>query len=349
MEINDITSDKTGEWLRGTGREADIVISTRIRLARNIVPYPFLSRATPSQKKEIETVIHKKIEEANISNDLFYINLSELSAIDRLFLVERHLISREHAGGDGNRGVAIGKSETVSLMVNEEDHLRIQTIRSGFELKSTWQIIDEIDTALEKKLNYAYSPRFGYLTACPTNVGTGMRASVMLHLPALGMTRHIEKVYNAVVKLGLVVRGLYGEGTQVSGDLYQISNQFSLGKAETEILEIIEGVIPRITSYERMARQALLSENKAQLEDRIWRSYGMLKVARMISSEEIMHLLSQVRMGVNLGLINNIEMKTLNELFILTLPGHLQKLEGKELDSTQRNILRASLIRKRLG
>jgi protein arginine kinase len=234
-------------------------------------------------------------------------------------------------------------------MVNEEDHLRIQAIRSGFELKDTWRTIDEIDTILEKRLNYAYSSRFGYLTACPTNVGTGMRASVMLHLPALGMTKHIEKVYNAVSKLGLVVRGLYGEGTQVSGDLYQISNQFSLGKAETEILEIIEGVIPRITSYERMARRALLAENKAQLEDRIWRSYGMLKVARMISSEEIMHLLSQVRMGVNLGLISDVEIKTLNELFILTLPGHLQKLEGKELDSTQRNIIRASLTRKRLG
>lgn len=349
MELNDIATDKTGEWLRGTGRESDIVISTRIRLARNIVPYPFLSRATPSQKEEIEAVIHRKIKEANISSDLLYINLSELSAIDRLFLVERHLISREHAGGDGNRGVAIGKSETISLMVNEEDHLRIQAIRSGFELKDTWRIIDEIDSALEKKLNYAYSPRFGYLTACPTNVGTGMRASVMLHLPALGMTRHIEKVFNAVAKLGLVVRGLYGEGTQVSGDLYQISNQFTLGKSETEILEIIEGVIPRITSYERMARKALLSENRDQLEDRIWRSYGMLKVARMISSEEIMHLLSQVRMGVNLGLINDIEMKTLNELFILTLPGHLQKLEGKELDPVQRNIIRASIIRKRLG
>jgi len=347
MKISDLT-DNTGEWLRGTGHESDIVISSRIRLARNVARFPFLSMANVKQKKELEETIRDKIKDADISQDLCYLNLADITPVDRLFLVERHLISRDHAGGEGERGVAFGKSETVSLMVNEEDHLRIQVIRSGFELKEAWKTIDEIDNKLEKRLNYAYSSRFGYLTACPTNVGTGMRASVMLHLPALGMTHHIEKVFNAVMKLGLVVRGLYGEGTQVSGDLYQISNQFTLGKSETEIIEIIESVIPRITSYERMARKSLVSESREQLEDRVWRSYGMLKVARLISSEEIMHLLSQVRMGVNLGIINDIEMKTLNELFILTLPGHLQKLEGRELNSTQRNIIRASYVRKRL-
>ena len=347
MKISDLT-DNTGEWLRGTGHESDIVISSRIRLARNVARFPFLSMANVKQKKELEETIRDKIKDADISQDLCYLNLADITPVDRLFLVERHLISRDHAGGEGERGVAFGKSETVSLMVNEEDHLRIQVIRSGFELKEAWKTIDEIDNKLEKRLNYAYSSRFGYLTACPTNVGTGMRASVMLHLPALGMTHHIEKVFNAVMKLGLVVRGLYGEGTQVSGDLYQISNQFTLGKSETEIIEIIESVIPRITSYERMARKSLVSESREQLEDRVWRSYGMLKVARLISSEEIMHLLSQVRMGVNLGIIKDIEMKTLNELFILTLPGHLQKLEGRELNSTQRNVIRASYVRKRL-
>ena len=344
MKISDL-ADNTGEWLRGTGPESDIVISSRIRLARNMARFPFLSRANVKQKKELEETIRDKIKDADISQDLCYLNLADITPVDRLFLVERHLISREHAGGEGERGVAFGKSETVSLMVNEEDHLRIQVIRSGFELKEAWKTIDDIDNKLEKKLNYAYSSRFGYLTACPTNVGTGMRASVMLHLPALGMTHHIEKVFTAVMKLGLVVRGLYGEGTQVSGDLYQISNQFTLGKSE---IEIIESVIPRITSYERMARKALVSESREQLEDRVWRSYGMLRVARLLSSEEIMHLLSQVRMGVNLGIIKDIEMKTLNELFILTLPGHLQKLEGRELNSTQRNVIRASYVRKRL-
>ena len=347
MEIKDL-SNKTGEWLRGSGKESDIVISSRIRLARNITGYPFLSRANSKQRKDIETLLKGTITKSGVTKGLSYINLNNTNIIDKLFLVERHLISKEHADGDGERGVAFGKSETISLMINEEDHLRIQVIRSGFELKNIWEIINEIDNCIGEKLNFAFSSRFGYLTACPTNVGTGMRASVMLHLPALGMTKHIEKVFNAVGKLGLVVRGLYGEGTKVSGDLYQISNQFTLGKSESEILAIIESVIPRITSYERMARKALISENKDQLEDRIWRSYGMLKVARMITSEEILQLLSQVRMGVNLGLINDIEMKTLNELFILTLPGHLQKLQGRELDSMQRNIIRASYVRKRL-
>jgi protein arginine kinase len=347
MEIKDL-SDNTGEWLRGTGKESDIVISSRIRLARNIAGYPFLSRANLKQRREIESLLRKTIIERKIAQDVSYVNLNQATAIDKLFLVERHLISKEHAEGEGERGVAFGKSETVSLMINEEDHLRIQVIRSGFELKNTWDTIDEIDNLLGESLNFAFSSRFGFLTACPTNVGTGMRVSVMLHLPALGMTKHIEKVFNAVGKLGLVVRGLYGEGTKVSGDLYQISNQFALGKSEKEILSIIESVIPRITSYERMARKALVMESKDQLEDRIWRSYGMLKAARMITSEEILQLLSQVRMGVNIGLIDDIEMQTLNELFVLTLPAHLQKLEGCELDSAQRNVIRASYVRKRL-
>jgi protein arginine kinase len=347
MEIKDL-SDNTGEWLRGTGKESDIVISSRIRLARNIAGYPFLSRANLKQRREIESLLRKTIIERKIAQDVSYVNLNQATAIDKLFLVERHLISKEHAEGEGERAVAFGKSETVSLMINEEDHLRIQVIRSGFELKNTWDTIDEIDNLLGENLNFAFSSRFGFLTACPTNVGTGMRVSVMLHLPALGMTKHIEKVFNAVGKLGLVVRGLYGEGTKVSGDLYQISNQFALGKSEKEILSIIESVIPRITSYERMARKALVMESKDQLEDRIWRSYGMLKAARMITSEEILQLLSQVRMGVNIGLIDDIEMQTLNELFVLTLPAHLQKLEGCELDSAQRNVIRASYVRKRL-
>lgn len=341
--------DKTGDWLRGTGPEADTAISTRIRLARNLANFPFLSRANIEQKREIERLVREKIKRAKDTKDLHYIRLSDISAVDRLFLMERRLISREHAGGDGERGVAFGRSETISVMVNEEDHLRIQVIRSGFELRDAWKVINEIDNILERELKYAFSPSFGYLTACPTNVGTGMRASVMLHLPALGLTHHIEKVFNAVGKLGLIVRGLYGEGTQVLGDLYQISNQFTLGKSETEIIEIMESVVPRITGYERMAREALVSENREQLEDRVWRSYGMLREARLLSSEEAMHLLSQVRLGVNLGLVKDVSVETLNALFILTLPAHLQKLEGKELEATQRNVLRASFVRRRLG
>ena len=244
-------SNKTGEWLNGSGPDSDIVISTRIRLARNASRFPFLSRANDEHKRDIERLLFESIREAEVTKSLDYINLSDVSALDRLFLVERHLISKEHAEGEGDRGVAFGKAETISLMVNEEDHLRIQVLQSGFELKNTWKAIEEIDNGLEKSVSFAFSSRFGYLTACPTNVGTGMRVSVMLHLPALNLTKHIDKVFNAVAKLGLVVRGFYGEGTKVIGDLYQISNQFTLGKSEQEILEIINGVIPRITSYER--------------------------------------------------------------------------------------------------
>ncbi|MBM4046230.1 MAG: protein arginine kinase [Planctomycetes bacterium] len=348
MEINDLCH-KTGEWLRGTGPESDIVISTRVRLARNVAHFPFLTRVKPEQKQEIEAYLRERVMRVGIDENLLYVNLADTEPVDRLFLVERHLISREHADGDGQRGVAFGRNEVVSLMVNEEDHLRIQVLRSGLELRETWERINHVDDLLATQVNYAFSSRFGYLTACPTNAGTGLRASVMLHLPALSMARQIEKVFNAVGRLNLVVRGLYGEGTQASGDLYQISNQVTLGKSETDILKTIESVIPRITSYERMARKHLVEENRAQIEDRVWRSYGMLRTARTISSEETLHLLSQVRMGVNLGLIDNVKMKTVNELFILTLPAHLQKMQGRELDPDERNVVRASFVRSRLG
>lgn len=348
MEFSELFK-KTGDWLAATGPDSDIVISTRIRLARNASRFPFLSKASNANKTEIERLFYESIKECAATKELFYINLNKASVVERLFLVERHLISKEHAEVEGDRGVAFDKSETVSLMVNEEDHLRIQVIHSGLELDDTWKTIEKIDNELEKSVSFAFSSRFGYLTACPTNVGTGMRVSVMLHLPALSLTQHIEKVFNAVSKLGLVVRGFYGEGTKVAGDLYQVSNQFTLGKSEQEILEIINGVIPRITSYERMAMQALISENRAQLEDRVWRSYGILKLARIITSEEILHLISQVRLGVNIGIINEIDIKSLNELFIITLPGHLQKSEGRELDANQRDIIRASYVRKRLN
>ena len=347
MELSKLFNN-TGAWLSGTGADSDIVISTRIRLARNASRFPFLSKATSTNKSDIEQLFYESIKASSVTRDLFYVNINKASAVDKLFLIERHLISKEHADCEGDRGVAFGKSETISLMVNEEDHLRIQVLHSGLELNETWKTIEEIDNELEKSISFAFSPRFGYLTACPTNVGTGLRVSVMLHLPALSLTQHIEKVFNAVSKLGLVVRGFYGEGTKISGDLYQISNQFTLGKSEQEILEIIGGVIPRITGYERMARQALIKENKAQLEDRVWRSYGILKVGRIISSEEVLHLISQVRLGVNIGIIKDIDIKSLNELFILTLPAHLQKSEGRTLDANQRDIIRASYVRDRL-
>jgi len=294
-------------------------------------------------------LLRNRIMSANLADDMMYVSMEELTLVDRLFLVERHLISREHANGEGDRGVAFGRGESLSIMVNEEDHLRMQAIQSGFELDRAWELINSVDDTLEKTLDYAFSPKLGYLTACPTNVGTGMRISVMLHLPALVATRHLDKVVNAVSKINLVVRGLYGEGTQASGDFYQISNQITLGKSESDIIEDVRGVIPRIVLYERKAREALYNNNRKELEDRVWRAYGILKTARCISSEETLHLLSQVRMGVNLNLLPKVDIKTINELFVFALPAHLQKIHGHEISPEERNIIRAELVRNRLA
>lgn len=348
MELEDLQST-SGEWLGGTGPDSDIVISSRIRLARNLSEFCFLSKASARDRGEIERRVKEVLPEVDVAPDMTYFSLPPLSPIDRLFLVERHLISREHAFGKGPRGVCLAARESLSIMVNEEDHLRIQGLRSGFQLRATWEQVDEVDTRLERRLDYAFSPQFGYLTVCPTNVGTGMRASLMLHLPALVMTRQIDKVFQAVSKINLAVRGLYGEGTQASGDFYQISNQPTLGRSESEIIENIERVIPRIIEYERTVRESLLEQRREVVEDKVWRAYGMLQTARTINSEETMDLLSAVRMGVNLNIIRDVPMSTVNQLFIFTQPAHLQKLERTELNSPERDITRATFIRNRLA
>src|SRR5713226_8779498 len=297
----DNLSHTSGEWLRGTGPESDIVISSRIRLARNLAAFHFTNRATANQKAEIETLLRERIAKLELDPTLSYLNVPSLSPLDRQLLVERQLISRELASAEGPRGVALAPRETVSLMVNEEDHLRLQVMRSGFALNEAWQDIDHVDDLLEQRVSYAFSEEFGYLTACPTNVGTGMRASVMLHLPALVMIKHIEKVFRALQKINLAVRGLYGEGSRASGDFYRISNQVTLGKSESKIIEDIQGVIPQIITYERQARTALMRESRHALQDRVSRAFGTLRSAAMMTSEETMDLLSSVRLGVNLG------------------------------------------------
>ena len=233
-------------------------------------------------------------------------------------------------------------------MVNEEDHLRIQVMLSGLSLHDVWERINRLDDQLEEQLAYAYSPQLGYLTACPTNVGTGIRVGVMLHLPALVQTKQIDKVFRALQKINLAVRGLYGEGTQAFGDFYQISNQQTLGKSEQELIRILTDVVPQVIQYERTARQALMNERRQHLHDQVSRAYGVLKTAHTISSEETMHLLSSVRMGINLGLIDDLEIPTVNELFIQTQPAYLQKIQGTELGVDERNVARASYLRSRL-
>jgi protein arginine kinase len=344
----DTLTQTSGEWLRGTGPESDIVMSSRIRLARNVAAFPFTNRASAYQKAEIEGLLKDRVARLELDPRLEYVNVPNLSPLDRQFLVERQLISRELAAAEGPRGVALGPRETVSLMINEEDHLRMQVMRSGFALDEAWQDMDRVDDMVEARLSYAFSEEFGYLTACPTNVGTGLRASVMLHLPALVWSKQIEKVFRALQKINLAVRGLYGEGSRASGDFYQISNQVTLGKAETQILNEIREVIPQIITYERQARNAMLKESRQAVQDRISRAYGTLCSATMMTSEETMDLLSSVRLGVNMGLLDDVSIGTVNELFIHTQPAHLQKLMGSLLDGEERNAARARYLRTRL-
>jgi len=338
----------TGEWLAGTGPESDIVISTRVRLARNLAGAAFVPNADATERSDVAASVSGAIAGAGLE-DIEYLALQEAPRLDRLFLLERHLISKELATGEGDRGVAFNRGEARAIMVNEEDHIRIQALRSGFQPDAAWADVDEVDTRLESRLPYAFSPEFGYLTACPTNVGTGMRVSVMVHLPALVALKQIDKVFQAVSKMNLAVRGLYGEGTQAHGDFYQISNQQTLGRTENAILADIARVVPPIVRYERRARELWAQQDAASLEDRCWRAYGMLQYARRISSDETMDLLSAVRMGVTLRLLPGLSLAAVNDLFLMCQPAHLQKREGHELEDDQRDIVRASFIRDRLS
>jgi len=348
VKLDDLITSPS-HWLRPEGPQNDIVLSTRVRLARNVAGRPFLSRLKEDEQRDLEEHLRGAIFAALQGRDLSWFEIDDLPEIDRRCLVERHLISRELAGGEGRRGVAIDATQRIAIMANEEDHLRLQVILSGLRLEEAWREADAIDDHLEQRLAYTFSPKLGYLTACPTNVGTGMRASVMLHLPALVLTRQIEKVFRAVARMRLAVRGLDGEGTQATGDFYQISNQSSLGRSEGEILAGLAGVIPQIIDYERQARQVLVTESPNALDDKLFRAWGLLTHARTISSDETLMLLSAVRLGVHLGRLPNIDVATINELVLLTGPGHTQKIRGTDLSDTERDIARADYIRKRLG
>jgi protein arginine kinase len=340
---------QTGEWLRGTGPDAEIVICCRLRLARNVQGFRFISRMDADERTACEQQIRTVILQQRIVPNERYVLLHETAPLDRKLLVERHLISKEHEDSRHPRGVAIDRDEQTSIMVNEEDHVRLQVFQSGLQLRAAHTLANAMDDLLAKGLDFAFSPQLGYLTACPTNVGTGLRASVMLHLPALVLTRHIEKVFQAVSKLNLAVRGLHGEGTEASGHFYQISNQVTLGRSDADILANIEQVIPTIVTYERKAREELLKRDRLRMEDRVWRAYGMLRTARIISSEESLMLLSALRMGLHLGILPDIDLKTINELFLNTQPGHLQKLAAHEMETLERDARRAEYIRQKLN
>ncbi|HYE02221.1 MAG TPA: protein arginine kinase [Phycisphaerales bacterium] len=344
-------------WLRGTGAEADVVISSRVRLARNLSGLPFVRKATRDQRQRAMGVVHERIETLPGGERMAWIDLGGCSSLDRTLLVERHLISKEHAKGEEPRAVAISGDEQVSVMVNEEDHLRLQVLRSGLELGAAMAQVDALDDRLESApqaqpapaLAYAFSPRFGYLTACPTNVGTGLRVSVMLHLPGMKLTGEMEKMRRAARDMSLAVRGYYGEGSEAVGDFYQISNQTTLGRSERAIMEpFASEIIPQVIAYERQARRLLLDKRRRMLEDQVYRALGTLRYARLLTPEESLTLLSQVRLGILTGLIADVPEPTVNQLILLTQPAHLQRVLGREMDQAERREARADLVRQQL-
>lgn len=365
------------EWLRGEGDLSDVLLSSRVRLARNLAGRFFGAKAARRDREATLGSCRDCLMHAEISEKLIWVDLHAASPLDRTLLVERHLISKNHGKGRGTnpnddpRGVAISvPDERLAVMVNEEDHLRIQVIRSGLALTEAWKEIDAIDDKIEERLEYAFSPRFGYLTACPTNVGTGIRMSAMLHLPALRLTGELEKVKRAASDMNLAVRGFYGEGSDAVGDLFQLSNQTTLGKSEAQVIQELEGeVLPKIVEYERLARRELLAKRRVGLEDQVWRAWGALTNARLMNTDEAMQALSLVRLGTTMGLLRNANkqtpqatseasgssaavgsptLKRINHLMLLVQPAHLQRVVGRELDQEQRRVARASLLRSRL-
>lgn len=344
----DALMHQLGEWLKAAGPHSDIVMSSRVRLARNLNKVPFSHWAGKKEKEEVLNLIKDVLSENEFLKGGLLVLMKELDEIERSLLVERHLVSREFIQNPDSKAVAISANEAISGMINEEDHLRLQVMQSGFNVSGAFSLATSIERFLAGRLDFAFSSEWGYLTACPTNAGTGLRASVMLHLPTLVLTKQINKVLQAITRLGLTARGFYGEGTEASGNFFQISNQVTLGQKEEDITDNIERIIKQVVEYEQNARQMLMAQEKQRVSDRIWRAYGILKNAYIISSSETIELLSSVRLGVDLGIIKDITRSRLNELFIFIQPAHLQKLEGRKLTPQERDVKRAGLIREKL-
>ncbi len=343
-------------WLSAKGPESDIVFSSRIRLARNLSGFIFPARVKDRQRKEVLDKILKAKKSSKLLNKTTFINMDELEPLDGQLLLERHLISREHLDLLNSRGLLVSKDENISIMINEEDHIRAQVMASGFDLGSCWNTINEIDDELSQKLKFSFLEDFGFLTSCPTNVGTAMRASCMLHLPALILTKKISKILELLARISFATRGLFGEGTQALGDFFQISNQVSLGVSEADIIDNLIGVVNQVKEQEISARESLMRKHKVSLEDSIWRALGILRNSRLINTKEAMGHLSILSLGLDLGIIKDNEFKgefgpkeLINRLFVFIQPAHLQKIESKSLKENQRDYIRAEILRKELG
>ncbi|MCK5844671.1 MAG: protein arginine kinase [Victivallales bacterium] len=334
-------------WLADNGDD-DIAISTRIRLARNVSGIPFPTNLT-AELARVMMMAKMAVEKTKCLKQPLCFNIAALEPIDKQILLERRLVSYEFTVASPEiKTLIVNKDEDVSLMVNEEDHLRLQAIHSGFCLSNVWKVIDKIDDALSAKISFAFDRDLGYLTSCPTNVGTGMRASVMLHLPGLVLSGQVGAVINGVNKLGLAVRGIFGEGSDNLGNLCQLSNQSTLGESEKQIIERLRLVVTQIINHEKNARRKLLQDRCDFLRDSVGRAYGILNNAYIMNSKDALNSLSMLRLGVDMKLIRSIDIQTVNELCILAQPAHLQKYAGKELDQEERDVARASLIRERL-
>ena len=347
MELN-VFLIPPAEIARRKGPHDRIVMSSRVRLARNLKEAAFPGWAKKPERVRILELVRPAIEGLPEMKGAFSGTMDSLSTLDKQMLVERHLISREHAAKSAGSGLVLNREETLCFMINEEDHLRMQSLRPGLQMRQAWATINQADSVLEKKLDYAFSPELGYLTACPTNLGTGIRVSAMLHLPGLVLSEQINPIIQSVNKLGLAVRGLYGEGTEALGNVFQVSNQMTLGESEEAIVERLEKVLAQIIEHEENARAMLLEKKPKMVYNHIGRAYGILANAHSISSKETMNLLSLMRLGVDVGAFPGMDRAVVDELFILTQPAHLQKQHSEKLAAEERDLLRADMVRERL-
>jgi len=351
MSINDIVNSSYVKWMDSSEGNRDIVISSRVRLARNLsqIPFPHLLNQVNGEKclEQIKNAWHNTPGPVLASMDMM--TFDQLSALERLILAEKHLCSPGHADSNSSlRGILANDDGSLSVMINEEDHLRMQCLLPGLQLKECYARVQELDDEFEQNLDYAFDENRGYLTACPTNVGTGMRASVMVHLPAIHMTGQLNYILHNIDQMGLAVRGLYGEGSEPVGNFFQISNQITLGQTEEDICNYLQTVTEQVVEQESLLREKLQRDMKYQLEDKIGRAYGILSNARIIASDEALTLFSDVRLGVDMQILKGISLFSLNELMVEVRPAHLQKLGGLEMDVVERDIKRASVIKEKL-
>ncbi|MFQ5511404.1 MAG: ATP--guanido phosphotransferase [Candidatus Krumholzibacteriia bacterium] len=348
MQIKDMIG-KPARWLDGSGAESEVVLSTRIRMARNIGNRRFTQSADKEELASVLDEARAATAETVLLKPGHYFPMGNVSSLDRQFLAERHLVSREFLFNSSNRGLIVTGAEDLCVMINEEDHLRIQSYRSGLELAGAFERANRLDSELSPRLGFAYSDRLGYLTACPTNLGTGLRASLLIHLPGLVHSKEIHKLLDSLRQLNHSIRGLYGEGTDVMGNFFQLSNSATLGTSEDVIIGNLKEMAVKVIGFERKARDMLFRKARSLLEDKVWRAYGLLKYSRSVSTKEALSLISAVRLGVGVGIIQDLSIRTLNELLVYIQPAHLQMLHGNQMETPGRDTARADFIRKTLG